>query len=291
MVDERMARYSVPAGISSPIIMKTEPGATCTLYAEDKPDQGLKLYADQEGVIRFHVRPVATKSDITAKFIIQCEVGDKTTQFPFELRVSSKPTAEIEASRESPQHIPRAASVRPALSEQDMLHLSDEELLKRGYPLRPSPEAVPEAFRAWQRTVSVPMTNIEPQTVSRPDIVNNFASIVEGPKSSNNWSGFELRDNGPYGWVVGDWIVPFVTGESSTKTYSSFWVGLDGDSTSDLVQAGTGHENVEIDVIFPNGLVVPWSFSTYYAWTEFLPQQSNTQQVTNFPINPGDEMH
>ena len=30
--------------------------------------------------------------------------------------------------------------------------------------------------------------------------------------------------------------------------------------------------------------------STYFVWTEFLPQQPYWQQITNFPIQPGDEV-
>lgn len=81
------------------------------------------------------------------------------------------------------------------------------------------------------------------------------------------------------------WNVPSVTGETNTHTYSAFWVGLDGDGVSDLVQAGTEQENYNFRF--------PWfslSISVYYAWTEFLPQQATEQQIANFPINPGDEI-
>jgi hypothetical protein len=81
------------------------------------------------------------------------------------------------------------------------------------------------------------------------------------------------------------WNVPSVSGEANTHTYSTMWIGLDGDGTSDLVQTGTEQENIEIDFWF-----VRITFSTYYPWTEFLPQQPTEQQLTNFPVNPGDEI-
>ena len=78
--------------------------------------------------------------------------------------------------------------------------------------------------------------------------------------------------------------VPSVTGFALAPghTYSSIWVGIDGDGFTDLVQCGTGQEVVS----FFTG----WTTATYYAWTEFLPQQPTSQQIVDFPINPGDKV-
>ena len=46
------------------------------------------------------------------------------------------------------------------------------------------------------------------------------------------------------------------------------WVGLDGDGTTDLVQAGTETDTVN----YFNGFVSV-TFLSFYAWTEFLPEQ------------------
>jgi hypothetical protein len=45
-------------------------------------------------------------------------------------------------------------------------------------------------------------------------------------------------------WVHGRWHVPAVVGEFNRQTYSALWVGLDGDGTTDLVQAGTESDSV-----------------------------------------------
>ena len=231
---------------------------------------------------------------ISLNLVANCEVGGNVRRYPLELRVSSKPNPEMPAPpRESPKPLQQDASFRPALSEEDMLHLSDEELLKRNYPPRPNPDKAPQAFKSWQRSVSVSMTFVKPQTVSRQDISHGFAKIVSGPTvtpiatttayTSPNWSGFELRGGSPYVWVNGDWIVPrLIKGGAGSIL---FWVGLDGDGTPDLVQAGTG---AEIHDINKGGNPV-W-ISSYYAWTEFLPQQPFIQQITNFPIQPGEEV-
>jgi len=290
-------RYTVPPRNDTKVVFNTLPGATCTLGLEDNTDSNsnssIKLYADQEGAVRFYVRPEMESEDLI-KLAVDCEVAGNVRRHPLELRVSSKPTPEMPAPpRESPKPLQQDASFGPALSEEDMLHLSDEELLKMNYPPRPNPDKAPQAFKSWQRSVSVPMTFVKPQTVSRQDISHGFAKIVSGATvtpmatttayTSPNWSGFELRGAGPYVWVNGDWIVPRLI--RGGQGYLLFWVGLDGDSTTDLVQAVTG---AEIHDINKGGRPV-W-MSSYFAWTEFLPQQPFFQQITNFPIQPGDEV-
>ena len=72
MVDEAAPalRYTVTPGIATKIVLKTLPGGVCILHGEDEPDpqRKLKFYADQEGMIQFHVRP-AKESDILVKVV------------------------------------------------------------------------------------------------------------------------------------------------------------------------------------------------------------------------------
>jgi hypothetical protein len=77
--------------------------------------------------------------------------------------------------------------------------------------------------------------------------------------------------------VQGEWRVPFVSGESGgAQTYSSVWVGLDGYGLKDLVQCGTEQDAAE--TIFG-------TFTSYYAWTEVVPNQTE-QQIFN--VNQSD---
>ena len=69
------------------------------------------------------------------------------------------------------------ASVLQALSKEDALHLSDEELLRRGYGRRPNPEEAPESFKDWRRTFSTPLTIVEPTMLSNPDISHDFGQV------------------------------------------------------------------------------------------------------------------
>jgi hypothetical protein len=294
MVEKDTLRFTVRPRISTKVVIKTLPGAVCTLHKEDNTDsvKGLKLFADQDGIIRFHTRPYR-ESEVLRKMIIDCESNGSVTRYPLELSVSFKPTREMPAPPvESVKPPPEGTSILPALSKEDMLHLSDEELMNRHYPPRPNPEQAPGAFNRWCRAFSNPLTIIEPKTVSNPETTHGLMKRGTSSNTSNNWSGFVAiaQGGGEYSLVSGQWNVPHVNpdrlaGVPPTQTCSSFWVGLDGYAgLIDLVQAGT--EQDCLTEIFPLGT----DYYSYYAWTEFLPQQQYEEVITNFPANPGDEM-
>lgn len=77
---------------------------------------------------------------------------------------------------------------------------------------------------------------------------------------------------------MGTW---YVLGESGKTTYSALWIGID-DGPSDLVQEGTEQEITSICFL---GC---FTFTSYYGWTEVLPQAS--QRISNLTVYPGDEM-
>lgn len=95
-----------------------------------------------------------------------------------------------------------------------------------------------------------------------------------GHSTSTNWSGYAVTGAGPYKSVSAQWTQPQVNCSKTPTAYSSFWVGLDGDSTNTVEQTGT-----EADC--SSGSPV------YYAWYEMYPK---------FPVNysntvsPGDSM-
>lgn len=283
-------RHTVKPGISSPIFLKTIPAATCHLRrAEDTdPTRSLKLFSDDEGIICFHVRP-SVEAEHIAKFVIECEGESTLTHHPLELSASRTDTPEMPfPARERPPR-KKHLSVRPALSREEGLRLSKEELLERGYPPRPDPTAL-APFRTWLKAVSVPMAMVKPRTVTNTGV--SHGPITSVGENTGTWSGFELRSfPGTFDQVWGDWPVPLVlVGETNVATHSSFWVGIDGDLTDsgpqDLIQAGTSQVNINLNI---DG-IVDWSFSIYYAWTQFLPPQQYEQVITNLPVNPSDEM-
>lgn len=90
--------------------------------------------------------------------------------------------------------------------------------------------------------------------------------------SSLNWSGYAVSGSGPYTSVSATWQQPAVNCTQTPTGWSSFWVGLDGDTTNTVEQTGT-----EADC--SSGSPV------YYAWYEMYPKFP--VQYSN-PVSPGD---
>jgi Peptidase A4 family len=95
-----------------------------------------------------------------------------------------------------------------------------------------------------------------------------------GVVNSENWSGFALPGS-KFTFAKGSWHVPEVDCNKTPNTYSSFWVGIDGYSSSTLEQIGT---ESDCDGTTPN----------YYAWYEFLPADPVAVVITSVPVSPGD---
>jgi Peptidase A4 family len=90
--------------------------------------------------------------------------------------------------------------------------------------------------------------------------------------SSTNWSGYAVSGFGPYTTVSSSWTQPAVDCARTPTGWSSFWVGLDGDTTNTVEQTGT-----EADC--SSGTAV------YYAWYEMYPKYP--VNYSN-PVSPGD---
>jgi peptidase A4-like protein len=115
---------------------------------------------------------------------------------------------------------------------------------------------------------------------------------------STNWAGY-ANINDTYQSVSGSWVQPSVTcaaassggggllggllgGSSSasgTAAYSSFWVGLDGESSSSVEQAGTSSDCLNSGQ------------ASYYAWYEMFPAgEKQITTSTEYKVNPGDTL-
>jgi hypothetical protein len=161
--------------------------------------------------------------------------------------------------------------------------LSNQELVKRGYPLRPDPQGAPEKYASWLKAVSKPARFIPPKTVRLEGRYHGPAKGTADPGTSNNWSGYALyAASSPFDYVQGDWNVPAtVGGEAGTTTHSSYWIGLDGWGSSDVVQDGTNQDVSDSDGI---------AYASYWPWTEICCQEPETA-IANFSVNPGDEIY
>jgi hypothetical protein len=92
-------------------------------------------------------------------------------------------------------------------------------------------------------------------------------------QQSSNWSGY-AETGGGYTNASATWTVPSVSATSSS-TYSSAWVGIDGDGNSNLIQTGTESD-------YQNGQ------ATYYAWWEILPAAETP--IDSLSVSPGDSI-
>src|SRR5262245_4606182 len=100
--------------------------------------------------------------------------------------------------------------------------------------------------------------------------------------TSVNWSGYAVETNlaSPQANVFTDvqatWVVPSVI-PSASNTYSSTWIGLDGDSKSSKTV-----EQIGIEQDYINGKAV------YYAWYEMYPKALVKLDLV---IQPGDTIN
>lgn len=102
---------------------------------------------------------------------------------------------------------------------------------------------------------------------------------VHGPKhkltatTSTNWSGYSV-DGTNASSVTGSWTVQPAQCARGETSWSSPWVGIDGDNSSTVEQTGT-------DTDCSRGT------PSYYAWWEMYPK--GTVKIGD-PISPGDSM-
>jgi Peptidase A4 family len=283
-------RLTAAPQVDSVITMNAIASSMCVLHAQGSSDakQSLRLFADDNGAVRFHVRPSA-ESDEVARFQLDCEPNGKINRFPLELRASSSPTEDMPAPASEAPHAKPGSFVLPALTEEQATSLSEQQLLQRGDPPRPDPEQNPGAFARWLKVVTKPATFVPPGLIANPGVTHKPQKVENSTSTKNNhWSGFEL--DGPaftFDFVQGQWTVPsIILGETGVPTYSSLWIGLDGDGTIDLVQDGTEQDGFEYCYYSDC-----WDITTYYAWTEYVPQQPFAQVVSGLTVDPGDEIY
>jgi Peptidase A4 family len=103
--------------------------------------------------------------------------------------------------------------------------------------------------------------------------VPNALGGLRHQAKSTNWSGYAAT-MGSYTSVSASWTEPTGTC-SGSATYSSFWVGLDGYSSSSVEQTGS-----EVDC--------SGSKAVYYAWYELYPNPSVSYTSK---VRPGDHFN
>jgi hypothetical protein len=287
--------FTFPPNVQTPVVLLTQPDAACDLHLAgvNDPAHTMRLYANEEGYVRVHLTVQEAQEDQRVQ--LDCAAGGTVTTYPVRLHAAVSATADLPAPQ-AYVPTPKSARVLPALTEASAQQFSDRYLASLGYPPRPDATASPDGYAKWLDRVSRPMTVISPHLVSNPNITRQPRSVEPGvqatTETSNNWSGLELQFNtGSYFEVDANWNVPSVVGEVGKATYSTMWIGMDGDPNNphdpkagnDLVQEGTEQDYSDL-----GGGV---GSANYYAWTELLPNQPVEQVISSYSnISSGDKI-
>lgn len=113
-------------------------------------------------------------------------------------------------------------------------------------------------------------------TAFAPQLAPHMAAPGRAPKGqaySLNWAGYAVTASAnSVTFAAGSWKIPSVDCSATKKAYSSFWVGIDGYSSSTVEQTGTDSD-------------CRTGVASYYAWYEFYPNPPVNVPLT---IKPGD---
>ncbi len=173
---------------------------------------------------------------------------------------------------------------------------SPAALATYGFPPAPDPVAAPKTYARWQRLASAPQTRLANPLVQQMEIHHgpplnlSLSPAGGGSYYSSNWSGIaEVLPSGTFKanltYAVEEFVVPVVQQAvgtcNSSWWYSSQWVGFDGVTSNDVLQAGANEAAV---CSHYSGQVHP--YATYWAWLEWYPNAE--LRIANFQISPGD---
>jgi Peptidase A4 family len=162
------------------------------------------------------------------------------------------------------------------------LNATSAELVKNGFPAVPDAGPHRERFNKLLGQLKNKLHYIEPTFRVNQDKKHGLRvrAASDGTETSTNWSGAVV--NAPAGdsfrWIQGDWVIPDVDAPTENAWYySASWIGIDGDGSNDVFQAG-----VECEV-FRSGNSIT---RRIYPWWEWFPTAEI--EITNLPVNPGD---
>jgi hypothetical protein len=165
----------------------------------------------------------------------------------------------------------------------DPLTASAADLEKFGHPPRPTDPKLLARYQSIFGRVQgkfqyvVPTFRVDP---TKSTHTNRRSTTDAGTETSGNWSGGVIYapSGQSFKWVQGDWVVPNVYAPTqNTWYYCVNWIGLDGDGSGDVCQAGM------VCAVYQSGSSITRQINP---WHEWYPQ--GWVDITNLTINPGD---
>ncbi len=129
---------------------------------------------------------------------------------------------------------------------------------------------------AFAQVSSAPLQDTTEQIAHRQHgPIRDFHDHGDGTSTSTNWSGYAVTGTS-FTSAKGSWTVPTANCSGvSEDQYASFWVGIDGYSSTTVEQTGT---DSDCDRTRPS----------YYAWYEFYPHPSIN--ISSLAISPGNQI-
>jgi hypothetical protein len=211
-----------------PVSIETLPDADCTLHPEgsNDPSERITVYADDEGVAHFQAIH-ATALDTVRTLSLECRTdkGEATTHV---IDLTSPSTFES-APRSTP-----AARMRPALTD-DPMTLTQAQLLRSGYGIRPDPLKAPAHYAAWLKAVQAPAKRI----AFKPGRQAAAMTMAWYTQDTYNWGGYQLYTSGVrFMLATTDYVLPHSRASVGTSAYGAMWAGIGTGHYGGLIQNG-----------------------------------------------------
>lgn len=140
----------------------------------------------------------------------------------------------------------------------------------------------PPTTSASTTSSSTPPTSSSSSTTTTTAATTTTTLTNINHASSSNWSGYAAT-SGPYTAVSGTFTVPGLTSQATCTEELSEWVGVDGYSNQDLIQAGVGESMVGP---YDNETCTPGHYYLW-AWWEVLPASMTPVAMT---VDAGDSV-
>jgi hypothetical protein len=175
----------------------------------------------------------------------------------------------------------------------DPRQASDGDLAKYGFPPRPDVNVDPKAYASWGKAMTASKKRIVPH-LEMTDVYHGpkrgGTQLTDSSGTSSNWSGVvefsgakSYNKSSTFYYIVADYVVPVATQAFGACTggwdYSSSWVGIDGDGSGDVLQAGS-----ESDA-YCSGSTTSAYYSAWYEWYPY-----GEVRISNLPVTAGDDM-
>ena len=156
------------------------------------------------------------------------------------------------AEKEFKQYLQSIRTFKPPPAGFDPRKAGKRELAIYGFPRRPDPKTEKHLHALWRKIVSRPMKTVQAKLAIDRVLLNRksqLGKMAKGKKfSPSGWGGivtqvsdFNFKPAEPVNMVYGEWFIPSVEPDYNNPNNAmtvGFWVGIDGFTNGQVLQAG-----------------------------------------------------